>query len=235
MADIVDQMFDDPCSTLNEKDVEELRRMDKGLLKRLMLGLQTQQQSVQNEADDAEDDEDADIVELQETLQNTQRQISKLLGIEKELRGALQEHGIRANSVVQSVAVANQQSPQSGELSQKAVWDWVNTSNNPTALYLREGLIALNESRKKLMNIVIRNSNSAYDEAELKRMPIRDLTKLAQVLEVRNQQYPQDPALSWEGVGLADQMVNQTPALRAASGGTLDLPGSGVGTSPTMY
>lgn len=232
MSDIVDQMLEDPCSTLNDKDVEALRKVDKGTLKRLVLGLQTQQQSVQNQAEEPEDDEAAQITELQEELSSTQKNLVKLMGLEKEIRAALRDYGVKTNSVVErSVAVANQQAAHPQEMNPKMIWDWVSKSTNPTACMLREGLFALEQNRKKSIEVIVSNT-SEYTEQELRRMSMNDLVKLARVLEVRNQQYSQDPIMSWEGMGLADQAVNQTPALRVVSGGTLDIPSTSSGPLP---
>lgn len=229
MSDIVDRLTEDPCNTLNDKDVEVLRSVDEGTLKRFALGLLTQQQSVQNQAEDVEevDDDAVQIAGLQDALNLTQKNIKKLIGEEKEIRAALKEYGIQTPSVVErSVAVTNQAPPRPEDLPAETVWQWVMRSPHQTAVHLREGLSALSANRKQSIDIIVRNSNNAYSEAELKHMSVHDLQKLAQVLEVRNQQYPQD-MLSWEGVGLADQSVNQTPAFRTAAGGVLDLPTAG--------
>ena len=227
MSDIVDRLTEDPCNTLNDKDVEVLRNIDEGTLKRFALGLLTQQQSVQNQAEEAEDDDAVQIAGLQDALNLTQKNLKKLMSEEKEIRTALKEYGINTNSVVErSVAVANQAPTRPEDLSAETVWQWVMRSPHQTAGYLREGLSALNANRKQSIDIIVRNSNNAYSEAELKHMSMHELQKLAQVLEVRNQQYSQD-MLSWEGVGLADQSVNQNPAFRTASGGVLDLPSAG--------
>lgn len=229
MSDIVDQVIQDPCSTLNEKDVEALRSLDKGTLRRLALGLQTQQ-SAQNQAEES-DDEAVQIEELKKELGSTQKNLMKLMGLEKEIRTALQDFGIKTNSVVERTVAVSNQAQTAQELNPNVVWDWVKRSPAPAARMLREGLSALEHNRKKSMDVIITNTSGAYTEEELRRMPISDLTKLAQVLEVRNQ-YQQDPIMSWEGVGLADQSVNQTPALRVASGGTLDIPSTGTGPLP---
>lgn len=226
MSDIVDRLTDDPCSTLNDKDVEVLRNIDEGTLKRFAMGLLTQQQSVQNQAEETDDDA-AQIAGLQDALHLTQKNLKKLMGEENEIRAALNDYGVKTKSVVErSVAVANQAPPRPEDLPAETVWQWVMRSPHQTAGYLREGLSALNANRKQSIDIIVRNSNNVYSESELKHMSMHDLQKLAQVLEVRNQQYSQD-MLSWEGVGLADQSVNQTPAFRTASGGVLDLPSAG--------
>lgn len=233
MSEIVDRMLEDPCNMLNEKDVEALRGVDEGTLKRFIFSMQTQQKSVQNEAADSEDDDAAAVEELQDALDTTQKNLVKLIETEKEIRSALDDYGVKTNSVIpHSVSVANQKgSPRPEDLSPETVMQWVRFSTHPMAVQLREGLVALKNSRQRAVDVIIRNSNNQYTESDLKHMSIRDMEKLANVLEVRNQQYSQD-LLSWEGLGLADQSVNQTQAFRAASGGVLDLP-TGATTYPS--
>lgn len=229
MGDIVDQLIDDPCSTLNEADAAELRKLDPGVLKRLLLGLPTADSKVSEEEPE---DDTAQVDELQEALASTQQHLRELLDAEKEIRSALNEFGVKTAPVVErQVAVANQRStPHAGDLTPELVMEWVRKATNPTATALREGLSALRLSRQKSIDVIV-NNTSEYTPQDLQRMSTADLGKLARVLEDRASRYTQEPILSWEGVGLADQSSNQTPLFR--SGGTLDLPSTGTGTSPS--
>lgn len=235
MADIVDQILNDPCATINETDAEELRKLDPGTLKRLVLGLQTQERSIQNQ--EAEDEEAAQIEGLKKALASTQQHLRKLLDDEAEIRDALDDYGVSTKPVVErTVAVANQKSPQLGrELSPKLVEDFVHFAQNPLAQMLREGLLAAKQMRQKSIDVIVSNASGEYTPDELQRMPTAALEKLARVLESKTRQVSQDPlSLSWEGLGLADQSINQTPAFR--SGGTLDItPSSMEPGAPTMY
>lgn len=233
MADIVDRLLDDPCTTLSDSDADALRKVDPGVLKRLILGIKTQEVPVANQGEDAEEG-DTQIAEMQEALKATQDHIKELLDTEAELRSVLKDFGIQTTPVVdRTVAVSNQKSaPKVADLTPELVTEWVRKSTTPWAMTLREGLSALRLSREKCISVIV-NNTSEYTAQDLQRMPLYDLDKLARVLESRSQQTPQDALFNWEGRALADQTINQTPVLRG--GTTLDLPSTGIGNPPTRY
>lgn len=234
MADIVDQLLNDPNSTLNKKDVEALRGMNKGTLKRLVLGLQTQPQAVQNQAEPAEDDPEAVVQDLKKELRETQKNLHALIGIEQDLRTALNEYGVKTESVIeQSVAVANQQAPpQSQALNGQTVWNWVVKSRDPVAYQLREGLDARKLVRQKSIDTILSCAKDIYTIPDLQRMPTVDLNKLAQVVMVNNQQHPQDNMV-WDGLGLADQTMSNYNYAR--NDGPLDPPSTSIDQPPQVY
>lgn len=228
MADIVDQILSDPNTTFRAEDAESLRKLDKGTLKRMMIGMQSQATS--DPADMSGSDDDSEemnrIEELQKELSGYQQDLQTLIIAERDVRNELDSYGVKTNSILDRfVAVTNQRAPSRPEdLSEQEVLEYVHKAKTPLAVYLREGLSARKTNRAKSIDVIVKNSR-IYSQAELERMFTPDLEKLASFVLATKQSQPEVPDYDWVGSGMADQSVNQNSLGRM--GGTLDLPSQG--------
>lgn len=220
MDDICEKIINDPNSTFNAEDKEELRKLSPEVLQRLYLGMGTATPSepvpVTNE--------ETQKAELEEGLRDCQQDIADLLAAERELR-----EGLYALTGEQIPSIIAQYMPkpkkEEAELTEKAVMDFVETSPTITGVVLREALVTRDEKRKEAIDVIVANS-AQYTVDELRAKVTSELNKLVGIVtehQVNNARREEYNDLTWDGAGLADRNTGNL-ASSYRYGAPLELP-----------
>ena len=159
MTKLIEKLISDPNSPFNESDRKELSKLDPATLKRLAIGISSAEVSVSN----------VDLIaSMQADLSECQKDLVELIETEHAIRQELEGHGVASSSVLKQFVSVHNQAPQSSELSEKEVMDYVHKSSSVTAMVLREALAAREQSRKHSIETIVHNSNGMYTVEELK-------------------------------------------------------------------
>lgn len=214
---LIDRLINDPNSTFKAEDAEELSKLPPAVLKRMAVGLQPR--AVVNEDSGREND-------LLSDLQACQKDIVTLMETEKDIREELanEYNNDRPSVMDQVVAVMNQSAGDtSGELTEKQVIDYIQTSPSVTGRIMREALQTRDKGRKEAIEVIISNSENMFTPEELRRKFTPELMKMAEFIKRNRQTPPLEAAvLNYSGLGLADQSINQTTTY--GGGGPLEIP-----------
>lgn len=220
MDDICEKIINDPNSTFNAEDLEELKKLSPEVLQRLYLGM--------GNADASEPapvmNEEEQTAELEEGLRGCQQDIVDLIATERELR-----EGLYALTGEQVPSILNQYVPKprkvEAELTEKAVMDFVENSPTITGVVLREALVTRDEKRKEAIDVIVANS-AQYTVEELRTKVTPELNKLVGIVtehQVNNARSVEYNDLTWDGAGLADRNTGNL-ASSFRYGAPLELP-----------
>ena len=199
MSKLIEKIISDPNSPFSEDDVAELSKMKPATLKRLAIGMQTQDIAVSN----------ASLIEARmEDLENCQKDLMEIIGVEQSIRQELKGLGVSTNTVLeQFVPVHNQAKPNAVRFNTAEEAEDTLTalrkSGFPIAYVIEEALAAREQSRQKSIETIVHNSGGQFTHEELRRKYTPELQKLAACLEnARQSSYV--PVHNYDGAAMAD-------------------------------